>query len=459
MRNKTIHDSSSDDKFEDRIKVTPIRDESTLYEIKGEKVGKITHYDFTILNRDKKPLSGTLSREQMELIHRLYSNEGASLTQKQVSRYFPDYTFQEFKKILRAFNITKSGSAQLAPHVIEEESMDKLIQLSYQNKENSYIKKYEQEEYKLLKDSNDKLRKENYDLKNKYKSFDELLTNYFNSPCKYVISNKSLNSVKSKQHLMLHLSDFHIGAKVRKTSIYSNEYNYEVIKNRLSSLLDKIAGKKFDTIVVNLLGDMLDGIDSQTARKDHILPQNMDNFEQITAYLEIMEWFFTSLYSMGICNNLKVYSVKNGNHDGISGYTATKALFNKLNLIIPGCETVLYSDFFGYYEFEGRHFIICHGKDDEFMKRALPLNLTDKDKTFIRDWLDYNKIFGENIHFIKGDLHSDNLNSSSRFDYRNCLSLFGNSDYSSFNFEKNNYGVSYEILDGDDLLRGTFINL
>jgi hypothetical protein len=200
-------------------------------------------------------------------------------------------------------------------------------------------------------------------------------------------------------------------------------------------------------------------MDQQTARRDHILPQNMDNFEQVTAFLEIMEWFFVSLNELKICNSIKVYSVKNGNHDGITAYATTMALFAKLKVIIPNCETKLFSDFFGYYEFEGHKFIICHGKDDEFMKRGLPLNIGDKERVMIYDWLESQNIYGNNIHFVKGDLHSDNLNSSYKLDYRNCLSLFGASDYASFNFERNHYGVSYSIIDNGNILNGTFVDL
>ena len=93
------------------------------------------------------------------------------------------------------------------------------------------------------------------------------------------------------------------------------------------------------------------------------------------------------------------------------------------------------------------------------MKRGLPLNIDEKSKTMMYEWLDDNKIYGDNIHIIKGDLHSNNMNSCKKFDYRNVLSLFGASDYSSYNFSRNSYGVSYELFIGDNLVRGTFENM
>ena len=67
-------------------------------------------------------------------------------------------------------------------------------------------------------------------------------------------------------------------------------------------------------------------------------------------------------------------------------------------------------------------------------------------KVLIYEWLNDNDLTGDNIRIIKGDLHSNNFNSCKRFDYRNVLSLFGASDYSSFNFSRNSYGVSYDIV-------------
>ena len=92
------------------------------------------------------------------------------------------------------------------------------------------------------------------------------------------------------------------------------------------------------------------------------------------------------------------------------------------------------------------------------MKRGLPLTLNDKSKTMIYEWLDANNVHGDNIHFVKGDLHSNELNSCRRFDYRNVLSLFGASDYSNYNFSRNSYGVSYDLFVGDTRTIGTFEN-
>ena len=87
--------------------------------------GKLVGYKFKVYRRDSTPVQGVLTRDEMQTIHRLYSYYGASITQREVSRHFPDYSLQDFKRILRAFNITKA-SGPFAPHMYEEKTEDEL---------------------------------------------------------------------------------------------------------------------------------------------------------------------------------------------------------------------------------------------------------------------------------------------------------------------------------------------
>ena len=90
------------------------------------------------------------------------------------------------------------------------------------------------------------------------------------------------------------------------------------------------------------------------------------------------------------------------------------------------------------------------------MKKPMPLHLDDKTSNWIKDYLISNNITAENLHVVKGDLHSDALDSCLYFDYRNVLSLFGSSDYSFYNYSRNSYGVSYDLIFNNNLVHGTF---
>ena len=449
------YDASVDAQIEDRSKTTLIRDDNSLISVGDQKIGRIKSYKFLIQIHKEPDLIGELSREEMNMIYQFYSAEGANLTQRQTCRYFPQYTLRNFKRILRAFNITKACSP-LAPHIIEEHSVDELVELGWKSKEDSYLRRFEQQRNKLAEDKLKDVLKENFELKNQIETLSNIDFNIKIPEYKAPTPIKHDES-KYNKSIMIHLADLHIGAKVESAPLYENNYNKEEIYRRINRLLYKLTQMgPFDTIVLNLMGDSLDGMDAQTARRDHFLPQNMDNLEQINTYLEVMEYFIVNLKQLA--TEFYIYSVNSGNHDGITGYVTTKALLYKINVICPDIQTKLFDTFFGSYQFNGETWVITHGKDSRYMKRGLPLNIDEKSKTLIYEWLDDNQIFGNNIHIIKGDLHSDNYNSCLRFDYRNCLSFFGGSDYSNYNFSRNSYGVSYELFINDVQVKGTFIN-
>lgn len=420
------------------------------------KDGKIVSYVYKIYRRNKPALSGRFTRNEMNDIYRLYSYYGTSLTQREISRHFPELSLVDFKRILRAFNIYKA-SAPFAPHMFEEYSEEDLRAMQLREKENDFLKKAEEDRVKNNEKLLRKYAQENIELKGVIKNLQNIDFKFLGESLEPTYIDKHEPTGKD---LILHLSDLHIGAKVESGSLYPNPWNEEEIMRRLKETLNKISSLgTFDTIIVNLLGDSLDGMDNQTARKDHFMPQNMDNVEQVQVFIRVLEWFISSLYKSNICNNLKIYSVKCGNHDGTMGYVATMALLYKLKLMYPDIETTLFDEFYGFYKFKGHTWILTHGKDEKFMKKGLPLNLDDRNKVMIYEWLDSQNIYGDNIHVIKGDLHTENINSCKKLDYRNVLSLFGASDYSNYNFSRNQYGVSYELFIGDNLLRGTFENM
>ncbi len=415
--------------------------------------GKIVGYKFEVFRRDNTPVSGVLTREEMQCIYRLYSYYGASITQREISRYFPDYSLVDFKRILRAFNITKA-SGPFAPHMYEEKTEEELKEIHLREKENDFLKKIEKDELKDLQSTAVKLARKNRELEETIQQLSEGIS--INVDSQEIPEIKFIDSDKS---LIIHLADMHIGAKCESNTLYPNPYDYNEIKRRLDKLTESIASfGRLDTLIINLLGDSLDGMDNQTARRDHFMPQQMDNVQQVETFLDLVLNFVSACRPLA--NKIKIYCVKCGNHGGIWEYTANIALQCAINKVFPDIEFTLFKDFFGWYNFKDHIFVCCHGKDEKFMKKALPLNLDEKSKVMIHEWLTENKLIGaKDIHFIKGDLHSNALSSCRLFDYRNVLSLFGASDYSNYNFSRNSYGVSYDLFIGDNRTIGTFENL
>jgi len=425
-------------------------DDRAVTNVERNEEGQIQFYTFEIFRKDSPTFRGKLDRKEMETIFSLYSIYGQNLTQKIVSRNFPEYTFVEFKRILRAFNVYKA-SAPFPQHLLEELSEEELYQRTLRDKENNITRRLEKDELKEANRLINKLVKENLELKKNTGDFhfiEDVEIKPWRIKEKYT-TNKSL---------MLHLSDIHIGSCLTSGSLFENNWNEEELERRLDRIVDLI-GDNFgtlDTIVLNMLGDYLDGMDNQTARRDHFMPQNMDNREQFNVFIRQMLSFIGQLSHY--CSKLIIYAVPEGNHDGSAGYMAIKALEYAAKRKFPDIEFTVFEKFFGYYKFNNETFLIMHGKDSAYMKKPLPLNLNSDSSNLIRDWLDREGLHEEHIHIIKGDLHSNNLNACRKFDYRNVLSLFGESDYSQYNYQSNGYGISYDLFIENIRTIGTFEN-
>ena len=425
-------------------------DDRAVTNVERNEEGQIQFYTFEIFRKDSPTFRGKLDRKEMETIYSLYSIYGQNLTQKIVSRNFPEYTFVEFKRILKAFNVYKA-SAPFPQHLLEELSEEELYQRTLREKENNITRRLEKDELKEANKLINKLAKENLELKKNTGDFhfiEDVEIKPWRIKEKYT-TNKSL---------MIHLSDIHTGSCLTSGSLFENNWNEEELERRLDRIVD-LVGDNFgtlDTIVINMLGDYLDGMDNQTARRDHFMPQNMDNREQFNVFIRQMLSFIGQLSHY--CSKLIVYAVPEGNHDGSAGYMAIKALEYAAKRKFPDIEFTVFEKFFGYYKFNDETFLIMHGKDSAYMRKPLPLNLNSDSSNLIRDWLDREGLHEEHIHIIKGDLHSNNLNACRKFDYRNVLSLFGESDYSQYNYQSNGYGISYDLFIGSVRTIGTFEN-
>lgn len=428
-------------------------EESGVNWVRNEE-NKIEYYTYNLPKQGKPNLRGVITREEMEYICEKYSVYGDNLQQRSVCRSMRTLSPTDFRRILTAFNITKASSTW-APHQIEEKSEQELLDIWTKSKENRMVIRAEEEEIKITKKLLEKVQKENIELKK----------NQFTVKLPESLKPIKLENLEATGNdLILHFADMHLGARVNSGSMYQENYYYGIkeAEKRLNSILEKVYKlEAFDTIVINLLGDNVDccGIDGKTARLDHHMPQNMDAKEQCKAYISLITNFIASLIENECCSKIKVYSVPCGNHGGSFEYACNVALLNAINAYFPEVETTMFETFFGSYEFRNHKWIICHGKDDQFMRKGLPLHLDAPTHTRLQEWLDDNKIYNENIHFIKGDLHSEGIDTCRRFDYRNVLSLFGASDYANYNFSRNSYGMSYEMFLGDNLVRGTFENI
>lgn len=299
---KAVEELETDDRAETSI-------------IRGDD-GKIKYYSYQIFRRDKAPLSGKLTREEMNAIYRLYSYYGDSLTQRMISRHFVDLSLIDFKRILRAFNITKA-SAPFAPHMFEELSEDELRAIQLREKENSFLRKAEEDQIKNTEKLLKKYAQENIELKRQMKDLSEFKVKLPEDLNPIILEEKR----ETGKNINLYLSDIHLGAALTTGSLYkeNSNYGFTEAQRRLTEILGRLHQfGAFDTINIVLLGDNIDcaGVYGKTARLGHDLPENMDAREQANKFIELMLWFITSLAEKEneFCSNINVYSVPCGNH-------------------------------------------------------------------------------------------------------------------------------------------------
>lgn len=421
-------------------------DERSEINTERDSNNKIAKYTFTIYIRDKQPIIGSFNRDEMNMVYRLYSNYGSGITQREVSRFFPEYSLVDFKRILRAFNITKA-SAPFAPHVIEENSTETLLEMQFREKENDFLRSYEAEKIKHTESQLKKYMKENQDLKDQLNNMSGLVSDIdLSNIVKFIPSPVGVSTPKD---LVIWLSDMHIGASVSGYSIYTNDYNQEEVNKRFQKLITQLSKESlaiggFRNIVICNLGDSLDGYNGQTTRGGHQLAQNMNNKEQLKCFIEVMTGFMNTLVKDFPCQNLSYYCVGESNHDGDFGYSANIALQYILENM--GINVTVFDKFIGEFEMGGITYILCHGKDNKDMFKNLPLTLDIKTENFINEYLDNKGIKG-NVVFVKGDLHQSATTYGRRFTYKSVGSLFGSSEWIHKNFGNTPATCDYSIID------------
>lgn len=441
---ETVHEEIVDEEGD-----TPV-----LTILRGQESDKIVGYKIQVKVRDSVNFNAQLSREEAEVIFGLYTYYGGNVTARNVANEFPRFTLQEVKKIIRAFKLTKDGQ-WFPPHLVEEMSESQLSEYRMNLKVRAATKyadaNQERDYTKLIKD----LVSENKKLSNQRAYIEELVKKYSQ---KEMITNQCpFERVEvNEETLILFLSDVHIGAKVESNSLYANQYDFEEVFNRANQIIEYILdlGYTFENIIITDLGDRIDGINQQTTRGGHILPQNMNNFEQVDTYVALIDYLFRELTSLKLANNYFYYAVNCGNHDGVVGYTAAKIaagiVESKYNV-----ETAVSNGFWLTFDIGSHTYLLSHGKDDKHMKGGLQINLNDKIENWINQYLDTIPT-QPNINIVSGDLHNEAMNRGKRFKYFKVGSFFGSSDWCMYGFGNTTPHINYHIIKSNDIqLQGT----
>ena len=251
------------------------------------------------------------------------------------------------------------------------------------------------------------------------------------------------------------LSDMHVGLNPNPNnkSLFSYQYNEEIFKSNLnkvfsSILKERLHNGKFDLLIIDDLGDGLDGWNGETTRGGHKLDQNMDNETAFKVFVEGKLELIEKCISAGIANEILIRNVSNDNHSGSFASIANMTIKMILNRTYSEENVKFYilDKFMEHFKYGNHTFILTHGKDNKFMFRGLPYELNDKAIGFINDYIDHYDINTKYIHLEKGDLHRVGYSRTKKFDYRNYMSFAPPSAWVQHNFGDCYSGYSIQII-------------
>jgi hypothetical protein len=234
-------------------------------------------------------------------------------------------------------------------------------------------------------------------------------------------------------------TDVHIGMTTNENgySLYGGKWDNEEIETRLETLISHtLENKRGDTLIIDELGDFMDGYNAKTVRQEHTLPQNMDNEKAFDIGLSFKIKLIDALaphYSKIVCNN-----ICNDNHAGSFGYIVNSAFkkfveFKYRHVIVNNIRK-----FIDHYLYGKNCFILSHGKDGKNLKFGFKPILDTKQIEKIDNYIKEHKLYDYIIEFSKGDSHQKifDESTSDTFDYYNYPAFSPSSEWVQTNFKK-----------------------
>lgn len=401
--------------------------------------GVIAYYD--IYYPATIPFITRLTRQDAETIFGLYTYYGGNITARQVANEFPKYTLSEIKKIFKCFNLTKDSSFA-PPHLIEELNEEQLAQYRMNLKERAAFKYCDAKQERDFTNQIKKMASEITHLKNQQELAKSLL-----SPVDYekVTTIPILES--SETTGIICLSDLHVGAyNVPEGYIKLSEYNEEEINRRLDKIIESIANKKWNRVIVLNLGDNVDSYRKMTTSMSHQLPCINTDKEIAQMYLRIMMRFMNKVKQ--IFKETSYYSIGSGNHSGSWGWLLDITLSQQLESL--EIKSYVSNNEIDSFDVNGTSFVYLHGKAEatKGQFKGFPLNLNEKTQCWFNDFFaDTDLKLQKRKVVLKGDLHQYSINSVSSFDYINCPSIYASSTYIVSNFGKTPWACAYLEVD------------
>ena len=254
-------------------------------------------------------------------------------------------------------------------------------------------------------------------------------------------------------------SDTHIAMDVQGKDgdpLYDGIWDKEEVLKRLTKMISHVKTfKTSNTLIIDELGDFLDGLGGQTTRKGHELPQNMNDKEAFDLALLFKVSLVDSLidnFDTIICNN-----ITNDNHSGVFSYFVSSAVKQILEQRYPNKVFVnSVKRFMHHYSIGNHTFVISHGKDIGENRYGLKPKLdavqAEKIDQYCKEYKLYN---GNFIEFSKGDSHQALYDdtTSNDFSYYNYPAFSPPSNWAKTNFKNSKSGFNFFNIKKDENIK------
>jgi hypothetical protein len=241
-------------------------------------------------------------------------------------------------------------------------------------------------------------------------------------------------------------TDAHIGMdpNIDGYSLYGGKWDEEEITRRCAVIAEHVLEyKSSNVLVIDELGDFLDGYHGQTTRKGHELPQSLSTEEAFDIALNFKIRLIDALapfYEKIICHN-----ICNDNHAGTFGYLCNSSFKTYIELKYSHVKVKNYRKFIEHYVFGKNCFILTHGKDGKNLKFGFKPVLDPKQVEKIENYINEHKLHDYDVEFSKGDSHQKLFDESTAdgFNYFNYPALSPSSDWVQTNFKKGMSGFEF----------------
>ena len=298
-------DVDKEEKYDNRSTWIANRDENN----------KIIDYSFTIYIQGEKPFVGKLTREQLETIHQYYPH----VTMMNVSSYFPYLTFQQFKRVIRCFNITKDMLFPL--HILEEHTEEEIAEFALKNKASASLNKIVEKRSSFIEKKYFESQEKIHDLENIQKFIEETIEKYYSRDEEEQTEFKEFDTLSKYTDICyLMYSDIHYGKRY-DNPVFGRGYNKNIAHERMMQIakktVDYIKFKNLNSLYILFGGDLFESIMPDGMRREHLRSMDLIGIDQLIFGVDSQVEFLKYLR-----NNLGrefpiVTTCISGNHDRI----------------------------------------------------------------------------------------------------------------------------------------------